>query len=92
MTTISECCACWQIKGGAESPELNSLAREFALDQALRSYRLTWLEHIPDKTNLEADALSRLAAPTPAGFPETLHSAERSEVTVERDFGRVELN
>ena len=38
---------CMLAKGGAKSKDLNALAREFALDQALRTYRLHWLEHIP---------------------------------------------
>ncbi|CAK9106255.1 Uncharacterized protein SCF082_LOCUS49493 [Durusdinium trenchii] len=77
---------CMLAKGGAKSPQLNSLAREFALDQALKAYRLHWLEHIPGVTNLEADALSRQTAPNPVAFPEHLKQATRSDVSVGPDF------
>ena len=83
---------CMLAKGGAKSKELNALAREFALDQALRTYRLHWLEHIPGVTNLEADALSRQTAPVPPEFPESLQRAERSVVNVLRSFWKVELD
>ena len=79
-------------KGGAKSKELNALAREFALDHALRTYRLHWLEHISGATNLDADALSRQTAPVPPEFPESLQGAERSIVIVLRSFWRVELD
>ena len=83
---------CMLAKGGAKSPQLNSLAREFALDQALKAYRLHWLEHIPGVTNLEADALSRQTAPNPVAFPEHLKQATRSDVSVGPDFWKVELH
>ena len=66
--------------GKAKSPELNVLAREFALDQALRKYRLGWLKHIPGITNLEADALSRLHAPIPATLPDSLKQVRLEDV------------
>ena len=77
-------------KGKAKSPELNYLAREFALDQALKVYRVQWLEHIPGVTNIQADALSRMFAPTPAQFPESLHRARQRHVAVDEGFWKVQ--
>ena len=34
-------------KGSAASVQMNILAREFAIDQALRAYRIHWLCHLP---------------------------------------------
>ena len=78
-------------KGKARSVELNVLAREFALDQALREYRLWGLEHIPGVTNVQADALSRQFAPRPEPFPEALHKAVERQVVVDEAFWRVQL-
>lgn len=78
-------------KGKAKSPELNVLAREFALDQALREYRVWWLEHIPGVTNQQADALSRLEAPERATIPEALHRVPRRTVDVGPGFWKVQL-
>ena len=72
--------------GKAKSPELNVLAREFALDQALRKYRLGWLKHIPGITNLEADALSRLHAPIPATLPDSLKDIRLVDVHIGQSF------
>ena len=77
-------------KGKARSVELNVLAREFALDQALRVYRLWGLEHIPGVTNVQADALSRQFAPQPEPFPEALHNAVRRHVAVDEAFWKVQ--
>eukprot|EP00438_Fugacium_kawagutii_P015975 Skav227112 [mRNA] locus=scaffold199:430834:442141:+ [translate_table: standard] len=68
---------------------MNVIAREFALDLALKEYRLHWVEHIFGVTNVEADALSRLNAPIPKDFPETLKSAARRRVKFDRDFWKV---
>lgn len=46
-------------KLAAGSSNLNLVAREVALDLALKNYRLTELSHIPGITNVAADALSR---------------------------------
>lgn len=72
--------------GKAKSPDLNVLAREFALDQALRKYRLGWLKHIPGITNLEADALSRLHAPIPATLPDSLKQVHLTDVQLGSSF------
>ena len=61
--------------GKATSAELNILAREFSLDQALQVYRVNWLVHIPGITNLEADSLSRQFSPLPPAWPSTLADA-----------------
>ena len=79
---------CMLAKGGAASSQLNALAREFAIDQALRSYRIHWLCHIPGVTNLEADALSRPVAPK---FPEYLRSVEHTPVSLEPSFWKADL-
>ena len=34
---------CMLAKGSASSAQMNILAREFAIDQALRAYRIHWL-------------------------------------------------
>ena len=77
-------------KGKAKSPEMNILAREFALDQALQKYRLGWLKHIPGVTNLEADALSRLHAPIPATLPRSLADVDRIHINVSSSFWLVD--
>ena len=38
---------CMLAKGSASSAQMNILAREFAIDQALRAYRIHWLCHLP---------------------------------------------
>lgn len=75
--------------GKATSAELNVLAREFALDQALQLYRINWLSHIPGLTNLEADALSRQFAPNPPSWPTSLANAKFTSITVGSEFWRV---
>lgn len=77
-------------KGKAKSPDMNILAREFALDQALQKYRLGWLKHIPGVTNLEADALSRLHAPIPAVLPSSLLGVDQVKVDIGADFWLVD--
>ena len=79
------------VNGKAKSQEMNMIAREFALDLALKEYRLHWVEHIFGVTNVEADALSRLYAPIPKDFPETLKSATRRRVKYTRDFWKVDF-
>ena len=54
-----------QLSSGLEQP----IAREVALDLALKNYRLTELSHIPGITNVTSDALSRLWSPDPKPFP-----------------------
>lgn len=76
-------------KGKAKSQDLNKLAREYALDQALELYRLTWLDHIPGLTNLEADALSRLFCPKPAVMPAHLKDVVKSSVDLGANFWKV---
>ena len=78
-------------KGGAASSQLNVLAREFALDQALRSYRIHWLCHLPGVTNLEADALSRQTVPVAPKFPEHLRSVAQTHVSIGPSFWKVDL-
>ena len=80
---------CMLAKGRAKSADLNILAREFALDQALQVYRIHWLQHIPGIANKDADALSRLEAPIPEPFPQHLANARRRAVRVDTDFWRV---
>jgi len=76
-------------KGKARSPDMNVLAREFAIDQALQVYRLSWLKHIPGLTNLEADALSRLHAPIPSAIPSSLDQMEIIRVDLGKSFWRI---
>ena len=76
-------------KGKARSPDMNVLAREFAIDQALQVYRLSWLKHIPGLTNLEADALSRLHAPIPSAIPSSLDQVEITRVDLGKSFWRI---
>ena len=74
--------------GKASSSELNILAREFSLDQALRIYRVSWLGHIPGITNLEADSLSRQFSPSPPPWPSALVDAIVRPVGMRPDFWR----
>ena len=78
-------------RGKAKSPELNVLAREFAIDQALREYRIWGLEHIPGVTNVQADALSRRYAPRPYPVPEALHNAVERHVALGEAFWKVQM-
>ena len=76
-------------KGRAKSIELNVIAREIALDQALRMYRLTFLEHIPGVTNIEADYLSRVHSPKPPVKPEQLETIALTPVHIGEGFWKV---
>ena len=66
-------------KLAAGSSNLNLVAREVALDLAVKNYRLTELAHIQGITNVAADALSRLWSPDPKAFP-NLGSATKDAV------------
>ena len=76
-------------KGKAKSLELNCIAREIALDQALQLYRLTFLVHIPGVTNLEADFLSRLFSPKPPIKPRQLERVSLTPVVIDDGFWKV---
>lgn len=76
-------------KGRAKSPELNIIAREVALDQALLVYRLTFLEHIPGVTNLEADYLSRAFAPKVPVKPRQLEGVPLTPFKIGAGFWKV---
>ena len=76
-------------KGKAKSLELNCIAREIALDQALQLYRLTFLVHIPGVTNLEADFLSRMFSPKPPVKPRQLERVSLTPVTIGKGFWKV---
>ena len=76
-------------KGRGKSIELNVVAREIALDQALRLYRLTFLEHIPGVTNIEADYLSRIHSPKPPVKPEQLNSVVLTPINIGEGFWKV---
>jgi hypothetical protein len=76
-------------KGKAKSLELNCIAREIALDQALQLYRLTFLVHIPGVTNLEADFLSRTFSPKPPVKPRQLERVSLTPVTIGEGFWKV---
>ena len=76
-------------KGKAKSLELNCIAREIALDQALQLYRLTFLVHIPGVTNLEADFLSRTISPKPPVKPRQLERVSLTPVTIGEGFWKV---
>ena len=76
-------------KGRAKSPELNFIAREVALDQALQVYSLTFLEHIPGVTNLEADFLSRVFAPKTPVKPGQLEGVPLSPFKLGEGFWKV---
>ena len=76
-------------KGRAKSLELNVVAREIALDQALQEYGLTILTHIPGVTNLEADYLSRLFSPKPPVKPGQLEGVPLTPVQHGAGFWKV---
>ena len=76
-------------KGRAKSPELNVIACEVALDQALLVYRLTFLEHIPGVTNLEADFLSRVFAPKVPVKPRQLEGVPLAPFEIGAGFWKV---
>ena len=76
-------------KGKAKSLELNCIAREIALDQALQLYRLTFLVHIPGVTNLEADFLSRMFSPKLPVKPSQLERVSLTPVTIGEGFWKV---
>eukprot|EP00435_Cladocopium_sp_Y103_P021280 s2656_g5.t1 len=77
------------VSGRAKAADLNVLAEEFALDQALRLYSIGWLLHIPGITNLEADALSRQDAPSPPEWPKSLTGVKVAHVEVDSNFWRI---
>ena len=77
------------LTGRAKSPELNTIAREIALDQALQLYSLTFLEHITGLINLEADCLSRVYAPRVPVKPRQLEEALLSPFTIGEGFWKV---
>lgn len=74
----------------AKSLELNIVAREIALDQALREYSLTILKRIPGVTNLEVKYFSRLHAPKPPVKPRQLEGVLLTPVQHGAGFWRVE--
>ena len=76
-------------RGSAHSAQLNILAREFALDQALRCYRIGGLSHIPGVTNVYADALSRRFSPKPPEWPEALVKVKLVQVNLNDAFWKV---
>ena len=60
-------------------PRMNRIARELALDLAEAKYELDFLEHLPGKENIMADALSRLEQPEgTAVIPSELKSVTRA--------------
>ena len=79
------------VRGRAKSPDLNIVAREFAIDLALREYKIHWVMHwhIPGTTNMEADALSRAFAPFPKPKPASVQGAKECHVNLENDFWKV---
>ena len=77
-------------RGKAKSPDLAVVAREMAFDQAIGLYEFTLLQHINTKSNVIADALSRLHDPAPAEFPESLkHGCDRVRIEVTEGFWKV---
>ena len=77
------------VRGRAKSPDLNVVAREFALDLALMEYKIHWVMHIPGTTNVEADALSRAFAPIPKPKPASVQGAHECHVKLDEDFWKV---
>ena len=65
-------------KGSSRAKPLNEVIREIALAEALRGAPLPIIRHIPGMANAVPDALSRLTAPVPSAFPETLQGVIRS--------------
>ena len=76
-------------EGSAKSAQLNVLAREFALDQALRCYKVTGLTHIPGVTNVQADALSRKFSPKPPEMPKALEGVKLVSLDLNDGFWKV---
>ena len=75
--------------GRVKAADLNALACEFSIDQALRLYAISWLSQIPGVTNLEADSLSRQFAPLPPEWPQSLFGVQVAQLSVTSDFWRV---
>ena len=73
----------------ARSPDLATVARELALDQALEDYEFTLLSHIDTKSNVLADALSRQFEDSPEPFPPELAKCKRVAVKISPSFWRV---
>ena len=61
-----------------KSPPILRVALELNLDLAESRYEVSEMFHIPGVTNVEADALSRLFAPTALDFPATLEGTPRA--------------
>ena len=61
-----------------KSPQILHVALELCLDLAEARYEVSEMFHIPGVTNVEADALSRLHAPTAVDFPASLEGAPRA--------------
>jgi hypothetical protein len=66
------------VKLSSSAPGLNLIARELALDAVLGLYAVGVATHIPGVSNLLPDALSRLWAPDPKGFPPVLRGVWES--------------
>ena len=62
-------------KGSSRSKPLNAVIREISLMEALHGSSFMVTRHIPGVANSVPDALSRLAAPAPPQFPESLRDA-----------------
>ena len=77
------------VNGRAKAADLNVLAKEFSIDQALRLYSIGWLSHVPGITNLESDALSRQHAPSPPEWPKSLIGVSVAQVVVDGDLWRI---
>ena len=67
-------------KLSSSSPALNLIAREIALDTAEFSSTIELLTHIPGVANVIPDHLSRLQAPEPHQFPESLHGVPQAQL------------
>ena len=61
-----------------KSPQMLRVALELCLDLAEACYEVSELCHIPGVTNVEADALSRMYAPTALDFPASLEGTPRA--------------
>lgn len=67
------------LQRGAATGRINALAREISLLKATTD-ALFWATHLRGKANVLADAISRLADPTPAAVPAALLTVQRMKL------------
>ena len=67
-------------KQKAKAPGLGLIMAELALTRAFDAVDFSELAHVPGAANGTADALSRVAAPTPSAIPPELEPRRQSVV------------